>query len=328
LPGSHVIVEDISGFRKFFVLFTRHVLLWIKDPRMLLSLLSWVFILLIIALSMIRGFKRYRWSSIYVTGFTSGLVLLFYSQTTYFIYKNIWFSTVLPILSILISISLAHLYFERRRVKRIALAEQEQLREKLSRDLHDDLASTISALSIYLTLLKYNIQSKEGKLSELMDKTIALSGDASSAITDLIWAIKPRPESLDNLISRINNNFSVLFREKAIRFKIQKGTNTDMILLDAKVKKNVYLIIKEALNNILKYAEASEVIISIEYYEREIHLKIKDDGIGFDFAKKKHKGHGLSNMLERSYEINAHYDLISNINEGTEIMLVFNPVES
>ncbi len=325
VPGSHVLVEDISGSRKFLVLLTKRAFLWIKDPVMLLSLLSWAFILLIIGLSMMRGFKRYRWSWIYIAGFTTVLVLLFYLQTGYYTYKNIWFSTVLPILSVLISISLVYLYFERRRVKRTSLAEQEQLREKLSRDLHDDLASTISALSIYLTLLKYNIQSTEKKLSELLDKSIALAGDASSAITDLIWAIKPRPESLNNLMARINNNFSVIFREKAIRFIIRSESNTDNILLDAKVKKNVYLIIKEALNNILKYADASVVSIKIEYQNHEIQLNIKDDGIGFDLSKNKNKGHGLNNMKERSHEINAHYEIISVLRSGTQIILVFNP---
>jgi enediyne biosynthesis protein E4 len=325
IPGSHIVVEDISGTQKFFSRVIKHTLLWFRDQHMLLRLLSWVFILLIIDISLMRGFKRYRWSWIYILVFAVVPILLFYFQTGYFQYKNVWLSTLFPVLSVLIFISLVHLYFERRSVKKMAFAEQELLREKLSRDLHDDLASTISTISIYLTLFKYNLKSNEKKLSELLDKTIALSGDASSAITDLIWAIKPRPESLDNLIVRINNNFSVLFREKAIRFTTQSETDMENIMLGTKTKKNVYLIIKEALNNILKYADASVVTISVKHVKQEIQLCIKDNGIGFDLSKDKNKGHGLNNMKERSLEINARYELNSAIREGTEIILAFKP---
>lgn len=323
--GSSFVVEDKKGFSKTVFLSGRSVSLLIKDPHKLQRLLTWLFIVIVIIFSMKQGLKRYRWSLLYVTSFTVLLVILFYFQSDYFEYKNIWFSSLLPVLSVVVLIVLDHLYFERNRVKIQAVIEQEQMREKLSRDLHDDLASTVSTIAIYLTLVRYNLKNNEEKLNELLDKTAALISDAASSITDLIWAINPKPQSLDDLIIRINNNFYTLFREKGISFTTGSKWNIEHIILGAKAKQNVYLIIKEALNNILKYARASSVKVAVENRNQEIYISIKDEGTGFDLSTIKNKGHGLTNMKIRADEIKAYFEIKSTIGEGTEIILVFKP---
>lgn len=323
--GSSIVVADKSGFNKALLKTGRWLLLLVKDPHMLLKLLTWLLVMLIIIFSMIHGSKRYRWSLLNVISFTVFLVILFYFQSNYFEYKNVWFSSVLPVLSVVVLIVLVRLYFERNRIKKLAIIEQEQMREKLSRDLHDDLASTVSTIAIYLTLIRYNLKNNEEKLNELLDKTAALVSDAASAITDLIWAINPKPQSLYDLIIRINNNFSTLFREKGISFVTESKSNIEQIILGAKVKQNIYLIIKEALNNILKYAMASSVKVAVENRNQEIYISIKDEGTGFDLSTVKNKGHGLTNMNIRANEIQAHFKIKSTIGEGTEIILVFKP---
>jgi len=323
--GSSIVVADKTGFNKTLLKIGRWLLLLVKDPHMLLKLLTWLFVLLIIVFSMMHGSKKYGWSLLNATSFTVLLVILFYLQSNYFEYKIIWFSSVLPVLSVAVLIILVRLYFERSRIKKLAIVEQGQIREKLSRDLHDDLASTVSTIAIYLTLIRYNLKNNEEKLNELLDKTAALVSDAASSITDLIWAINPKPQSLDDLIIRINNNFYTLFREKGISFATGSKTNIEHIILGAKAKQNVYLIIKEALNNILKYARASSVKVAVENRNQEIYISIKDEGTGFDLSSIKNKGHGLTNMKIRADEIKAYFEIKSIIGEGTEIILVFKP---
>lgn len=323
--GSKLNVEDVAGTGKIIRQTLRVWKHQVKDPHKLIKSISWLLVVLILILSMRHGFKRYDWSWIHITVFSILLLLFFYAQSGYFEFKNILLSTILPLSGVLILISLIHLYFERTRIKRLSLAEQELIREKLSRDLHDDLASTISTIAIYLTLIRYNMKNTEKKLTELLDKTMALSGDASSAITDLIWAIKPQPESLDNLIVRINNNFTTLFKEKGIRFSTHSAMDTEHIILNAKAKKNVYLIVKEALNNILKYAEASSVSINITNQKPNIKLSVTDDGKGFDPETVKNKGHGLTNMNSRAEDMEAQFELRSAPGKGTEIILSFRP---
>lgn len=323
--GSRIVIEDKSGFSKTLLKTARRFLLWVIDPYMLLKLVTWLFVMLIIVFSMILGSIKYRWSLLKMAIFTVLLVIVFYFQSNYFEYKNVWFSSVLPVLSVIILIALVRLYYERKRIKNRAIIEQEQIREKLSRDLHDDLASTVSTIAIYLTLIRYNLRNNEKKLNELLDKTAALVSDSASAITDLIWAINPKSQSLDELIIRINNNFPSLFHEKGINFITESKSNLEHIILGAKVKQNIYLIVKEALNNVLKYAEASSVKLRVEQQGQNIHLSIKDFGTGFDLSKVKNKGHGLTNMNIRAAEMNAVFEIKTILGEGTEITLVFKP---
>ncbi len=292
---------------------------------MLIKMLSWLSAMLIILFSMISGSKKYGWSLVNVLIFAVLLIILFYFQSSYSEYKNVWLSSLLPLLSVAALIVIVRLYYERNRIKKMALVEQGQIREKLSRDLHDDLATTVSTIGIYLTLIGYKLNDKEEKLNLLLEKTSALVGDATSSITDLIWAINPKPQSLDDLIIRINSNFSTLFHEKGISFNNQSESNIDHVILGAKAKQNVYLILKEALNNILKYAEASKVDIRVRDNNSKISISIKDIGKGFDLSAAKNKGHGLSNMSTRAEEINARLEIKTIKGQGTEIILEFKP---
>ena len=224
--GNSVTVKDLDGLAKIRRQASRQFTLLFKDPHELMQLLAWIIVMSMIILSVLRGAKRYRWHLLFSVSYVILLTLLFYLQSDYFEFKNILLSTILPVLSVAVAIVLVHLYFERNRIRSLAVVEQEQMREKLSRDLHDDLASTVSSVGIYLTLIRYNLKNKGGKLNELLDKTTSLIGDAASSITDLIWAISPRSETLDDLITRVNNNFSTLFGEKGIAFSTISFINT------------------------------------------------------------------------------------------------------
>ena len=125
------------------------------------------------------------------------------------------------------------------------------------------------------------------------------------------------------MIIRINNNFSTVFHEKGIHFNTSGEGSIENYFLASKAKQNVYLIIKEALNNTLKYASATEVIMLIKIDKHHIHIILSDDGTGFDISKVKNKGHGLTNMHIRAEDINAHFHITSIIGEGTKVHFSF-----
>lgn len=320
--GSDIVISDVSGFKKYLLLLKQRFLRLIFDSHKLFELLKWIFVFLIIGYSSMRGYKRYEWTVPFIVISSLLLITAYFIQHYFLEYENILFSTILPLTSVLITIVLLHLFYERERIKRIAVLEQAEIREKLSRDLHDDLASTISSIGIYLALIKYAVKNDDGKMQKLIGKTENLIVDASSSITDLIWAIKPRPESLANLLVRINENFSSLFRGKGIKFKSFSNVEGDDILLESKTKQNVYLIIKEALNNILKYAEAKNVAVNFENRKTGVIISIEDDGLGFNFEEAQTKGHGLVNMSKRAEEMNAEFNIKSVNKKGTKIILI------
>jgi len=152
-------------------------------------------------------------------------------------------------------------------------------------------------------------------------------GNAAAAITDLIWTINPRPETLDDLMARIQKDFASVFKEKEIAFIIDIRGPISKILLKARWKQNIYLILKEALNNCLKYAKADEVKVVIDKASKKIAITIIDNGVGFDQEFVKNKGHGLVNMDIRAKEMQADLRIQTEKDKGTSISFSFTPAD-
>ncbi|HHH53846.1 MAG TPA: hypothetical protein ENK91_09325 [Bacteroidetes bacterium] len=321
--GSKLIVSDVKGLSKQMILIEQFLLRQIFDPHRLYEMIKWIFILILIAFFIQYGYRRYDWS-IYLTISIALLLFIIYFIQFHFLEYNIFlYSTVLPLISISGLIFLLYQYFERKHIKQFTITEKEQIKEKLSRDLHDNLASTISSIGIYLTLIGYNITDKDGKLKQLLQKSESLVGEAASSITDLIWTIKPKPETLSNLMTRINNNFAELLSGKNINYSTTYKIDTEKVLLKPVIKQNLYLILKEVLNNILKHAEAKNITIDIESEKSNIKITIKDDGIGFDYDKIKRKGHGLTNIRKRAEDMKSVLNIVSGVGKGTVYELIF-----
>jgi signal transduction histidine kinase len=323
VKNSRIVVEDVSGVTKIYYLVKGKLERTFLDPIELLKFLRITFVLLFLFFAMKHGYKKYGWQIRNIALFSGLLLLLFTLQSINFENKNMFLYFTLPVLSVVIIYVIVNLFFDKQFVEAQAREEQDMIREKLSRDLHDDLASTISTIAIYLTLIKYNIKESDKKISELLDKTMSLASDASAVITDMIWAIKPKPESLNNLLIRINNNFAPLFNEKGILFKTDYRLDTDQMIFDAKVKRNIYLIIKESLNNTLKYASASSIKIMVKQDKQNIIIAITDDGVGFDYEKSIAKGHGLGNLKARAMEINGELEVITAPGKGTTVKMIY-----
>ena len=185
--------------------------------------------------------------------------------------------------------------------------------------MHDDLASTIGSIAIYVELLKKSLQYRDKNALMLFHRTQKLINDATYAITDLIWTIKPSSESLSQLLVRINENFVNLFSEKRVEFTTELKIENREIKLEPAIKHNIYLILKEALNNILKYASADNVTLIVVQKGKNISFSVVDDGKGFELNDVGDNGNGLKNMKKRSEEIGADFEIDANLGEGTKI---------
>ncbi len=320
--GSNLILKDTNGFKADFIYFKKYITRFLFDNHRLFELLKWLIILILLAVSAFRGIKKYKWTSKNIL-VTSVLIVLFhYFLQTIFEYDNLLFSTILPITGIGIILLVIHLFFERTKLKRLNELEKQKLQEKLSRDLHDDLASTLGTISIYLELLKQALNNNSDNVWTLFNKANNLLTNAKQTITDLIWTIKPFPEPLTNFATRLRENFSDVFRNKNIIFHISEKDISNNIFLAALEKHNIYLIIKEALNNILKHSQATKVDIIISYKNGKIFITIFDNGTGFNLEDKINSGNGISNMITRGKEINAKVKITPQHKRGTKIEIL------
>ncbi|WP_334056583.1 tetratricopeptide repeat-containing sensor histidine kinase [Polaribacter sp. P097] len=196
---------------------------------------------------------------------------------------------------------------------------QEQ-RLRISRDLHDNIGSQLTFIISSIDNLKYVSKDANEKLKEKLSNINTFTGDTIHQLRDTIWAMNKSTISVEDLHSRI-----LSFIEKAkvsvpnIDFNISYDIDANKSFPSI-VGMNVFRVIQEAINNALKYAEASKINVELAKKEAHFLIKVSDNGKGFNL-KTVELGNGLSNMEKRMGEINGSVIINSELEQGTEIIL-------
>ncbi len=136
---------------------------------------------------------------------------------------------------------------------------------------------------------------------------------------DIVWAIKPSADEDKNLASRIKNYGAGLLAVKNINCEYNIDPALDRLLLNVEARKNVLLIIKEAINNIAKYSRALNAAITMHAENGTIILSVTDDGAGFN-AETIRRGNGLTNMHNRAKYLEGTFTIASAAAAGTQII--------
>jgi ligand-binding sensor domain-containing protein/two-component sensor histidine kinase len=228
-------------------------------------------------------------------------------------YETNWFKVILS--AIILGILYAFYRFRLNQIQKVQL-----VRGRISTDLHDEVGSTMSAISIVGNLLKNQFEpnSKNNKLAE---RLVEDANSVSNTLDDIIWSIKPQNNTLIDFTSRINRYASDLFEAKNIAYEIQMPTQNQNISLTMDQRNNLYLIFKESINNLVKYANCTRATITMQVEKKSIFLEINDNGIGFDIHKTTQRN-GIKNIRERTKKLHGEIDIISKIGEGTKIRVV------
>lgn len=212
-------------------------------------------------------------------------------------------------------IYLIYLY-KLKQIKRI-----EGIRSKLSRDLHDDIGSTLSSINILSnTAYRHVASNQQEKVSTTLQKISERSQRLLLNMNDIIWNIKPENDSLDEMLSRMRSYASTMFEARNITYNMTSTLDKKSIHLDLQVKSNIYLIFKEAVNNLVKYSETKHVDIYVSIEKNVLQVVVQDFGIGFNIHDLNRKN-GLDNMLVRAHEMKATLTIQSYPEQGTKIML-------
>ncbi|WP_185288844.1 sensor histidine kinase [Chryseobacterium lactis] len=195
----------------------------------------------------------------------------------------------------------------------------ETQRNKITADLHDDIGSTLSSLQINSVVAgelidKQKIEDAQKVLRNIENQSRKLSENMS----DIVWSLKPNNDALMTLSTRIRNIASEILGSTDIDYKINIDEIIDDEIMDFSVKKNIILIVKEALNNIAKYSKADEVFINLKKEDCNYTMEIKDNGVGFNPIDIK--GNGIGNMKKRTLEMGGTFELESH--KGTRIKIL------
>lgn len=221
---------------------------------------------------------------------------------------------------------LAGFGFYRFRKRKKLQAQQEMMNERLriSRELHDDIGSTLGSISIYSEVAKNRTGKKENP-DEVLTKIGTTSRDLIDKMSDIVWSLNPNNEGFEQLQSRMTAFAAMILTPRDIVYEFIRDDEIKKIQLTPEQRKNTFLIFKEAIYNIAKYAESKKVNIVLNAEKNIFKMLIQDDGRGFDMQTiSAYNGNGIKNMEARAADIYAAISIFSAINEGTAIKLSFN----
>lgn len=189
----------------------------------------------------------------------------------------------------------------------------QMVRNKIARDLHDDIGSTLGSISFFSEAAKQQVQQSNNQGAE---KMLSKIGDTSREMidnmSDIVWSVNPQNDSVKHLIARMRVFADDLVGSADMELHFNYQPNIEDLKLTMEERKNIFLIYKEAIYNSIKYSGAKNLYVDLLKNKGRLKLVVRDDGTGFDVNNYKSKnGNGIRNMKQRSEEIKAELEVQS-----------------
>ena len=228
------------------------------------------------------------------------------------IWQRWWFITL-----VVLTLGLAAAAIYRYRVRR--LIELERVRTRIAADLHDDIGSGLSRIAILSEVARHQV-SVEAPVGEPLAVIATASRDLVDSMSDIVWAINPNKDHLRDLIQRMRRFASDLFTARKVEFTFSAPVEEQALKIGADLRRQVFLIFKEAVNNIARHSACTNAEIELWIESKWVIVTVADNGAGFDPSDIS-EGHGLESMRARAKELSGELQIISNAGGGTTIRL-------
>lgn len=247
------------------------------------------------------------------------VVLPHFWQTDWFI--------ALSLLALCTGIGVSIRQLERRRyrarLKRLELEQAtERERARIARDIHDELGSSLTHISM-LSHFELSPDNSLDQLKKRLEKISNFAVRTARVLDEIVWAVNPRNDSLRSLLEYLTQFAREQFEDTSIRCRFEIADDLPEVLLTPEIRHHIFLTVKEAFNNSLKHARATEVSLNAKMRGTQIKISVWDNGTGFDpdLVQTK-KRSGLANMRHRVENLGGQFALETAVNEGTLIQLM------
>ncbi|MBU6409939.1 MAG: sensor histidine kinase, partial [Verrucomicrobia bacterium] len=198
----------------------------------------------------------------------------------------------------------------------------EQERTRIARDLHDDLGSRVTQLVLLNELTLQNRVSPGGVMEHAREISTA-ARQMIQSLDETVWAVNPRNDTLPQLLDYLGSFAGEFLNTAGVRCRFDFPDHPPARPISAETRHNLFLAVKEALNNAVRHARATEVRLRAAISETSLVLAIEDDGCGFDGAPNGATADGLQNMRQRMEAIGGQFEIESAPQTGARIRLTF-----
>jgi signal transduction histidine kinase len=217
-------------------------------------------------------------------------------------------------------------YIEIRKFRQqLRVLEQQQALERerlrISQDMHDEVGIGLTEIVILSELAKKEVEKPKAAETHLQ-KISERAREVIDNIGEIIWAINPKNDRLDDLTAYLRHYAGRCFMLTSIKYHCEFPDVMPDIHLSAEARHNLFLVFKEALHNIVKHAGATEVGVRLARTPQRLEMLIADNGKGISPEHSSHFGNGLHNMKKRIEDIGGNFIIQSQPNCGTQISIV------
>jgi signal transduction histidine kinase len=210
----------------------------------------------------------------------------------------------------------------------------EQERARIARDIHDHLGSTLTRITL-LSQPPEDGDEAVSKGSDPLKQIHSTAHELTQAMGEVVWAVNPEHDTLDSLVNYLTNHAHGFLRLAGIRCRLQMPVSLPPQALTSETRHNLFLAFKEALNNVVKHADATEVQVSLVLEPHQFTLTVGDNGCGLGSVvagaaenpsgpnlRGSGHGNGLANMKSRLSEIGGRCEWQSEPTGGTRVRFV------
>ncbi|HZS09986.1 MAG TPA: two-component regulator propeller domain-containing protein [Blastocatellia bacterium] len=202
------------------------------------------------------------------------------------------------------------------------LIELERVRTRIASDLHDDIGSNLSQIAVWSEVARrqspVNGRTRAGEngAPDPLERIAATARETTSAMSDIVWAINPRRDHLSDLVLRMRHFAGETFGARDLAWQLD-APDADLNLT-AETRRELFLIFKEGVNNIIRHAQGTRAEIALALEGNRLRLRISDDGCGFD-PQRRSEGNGLGSMRERASTLGGSLEISSAPGSGTTV---------
>lgn len=226
---------------------------------------------------------------------------------------------------LLLAVGITVRLLERRRSQgQIRMLEQERVvaaeRARIARDIHDELGASLTKIHKLAEMMDQ--QSEVGDQPDTVSKTISNTArDTIQTMDEIVWAVNPKNDTLKEMADYLVFFTEDFLRPSKITCRLDVSLDLPAIPVTAEVRHNLFMVVKEALNNAVKHADAGQIRFGLDYVANKLTVEIADNGRGFCFDKLAATGNGLENMQKRISAIGGELKIQSQPGQGTTVSL-------
>lgn len=222
-----------------------------------------------------------------------------------------------------------HRYFLRRRIVWEHLESEVKLareRSRIAQDMHDEMGANLTRIG-YMSEVAKTGASESGKIRSQLENISKTSRELVATLGEIIWATNPQNDTLPSLIAFLRVHAAKLLDYPSIECRLEFPNQIPSISVRSELRRALYLVLKEASNNIIKHAEATRVVVELKLTDAELALSISDDGKGHRQSVNSNvepglvNGNGLKNMARRIQDVKGSFTMRSEDGKGTQIFL-------